>query len=349
MDLEFARPAAALIIPVAAILLALAVWRQRTRVAAWARFAEPALWRRLAPAASAWRPLLRAALLTAAIMSTTLALMDPRWGLRVEEIPRTGLDTFFLVDVSRSMLAEDATPNRLDRARQFVSDAIDRAAGDRVGLIEFAGAPAIRVPLTLNYGAFRTILAELSPQSAARGGTYLADAIELAIDSFPEGTGAPRALVILTDGEDMGEGDPALIAAKAAREHGIRIFTVGIGDSVDGARIPLSRGAQRTWLMHDGQEVWSRMDPELLARVAEAGEGLFVRAGTAQADFGEIYEQTVGQLERGAFEGGTIQRRTQRYVWFAGLALLLLVLESLVSDRRDGGWRRASARLEGAA
>lgn len=349
MDLDFANPSAATLLAGIACLLLVVAWRQRRRVVAWAKFAEPALWQRIAPGASAWRPLLRAAIVCGALASTTVALMDPRWGLQVEEIPRTGLECYFLVDVSRSMLAEDATPNRLDRAKQFVADAIDRAAGDRVGLIEFAGVPAIRVPLTLNYGAFRTLLAELSPQSAGRGGTALADAIELAVASFPEGSGAPRAIVIFSDGEDMSEGDPIAIAEAAAKEHGIRLFTVGIGDAAEGARIPLVSGASRGWMLHDGQEVWSRMDPDLLERLAEVGDGSFIRIGTAQADFGEIYEQTVGQLERGAFEGGTVQRRTQRYAWFAAVALALLVLESLLSDRRDGGWRRRAALAGGAA
>lgn len=338
MDFEFAKPAAAMLLIGVALLLLIAAWRQRGRVRSWTRFADATMWTRIAPVTSAWRPLLRAVVVAGALAATVVALMDPRWGLRVEEIPRSGLDCFFVVDVSRSMLAEDATPNRLERARQFIGDALDRAAGDRVGLIEFAGVPAIRVPLTLNYGAFRTILGELSPQSAGRGGTALADAIELAVDSFPEASGAPRAIVILSDGEDMGD-DP-IAAARAAREAGVRIFTVGIGDATEGARIPVMRGGARSWVMHDGQEVWSKMNPDLLARIAEAGDGLFVRAGTAQADFGEIYEQTVGRLERGEFEGGRVERRTQRYTWFAGLALALLLIESLMSDRRDGGWRR---------
>jgi len=342
MDFEFAKPNASLLFIAVALLLLIAALSQRNRVRSWSRFAEIALWRRIAPSVSAWRPLLRAGVVAAALSATVVALMDPRWGLQVEEIPRTGLDCYFLVDVSRSMLGEDATPNRLERAKQFIGDALDRAAGDRVGLIEFAGLPAIRVPLTLNYGAFRTMLGELSPQSAGRGGTYLADAIGLAVESFPDEANTPRAIIIVSDGEDMGD-DP-VAAARAAREKGVRVFTVGIGDASEGARIPISRSGARAWVVHEGQEVWSRMDPDLLSRIAEAGDGLFIRAGTAQADFGEIYEQTVGRLERGEFEGGRIERRTQRYTWFAGLALVLLLIESLVSDRRDGGWRRARRR-----
>lgn len=360
MDLEFARSASAMLLIGVAALLLIAALRQRGRVRKWSRFADAALWRRIAPATSAWRPFLRAGVIAAAMTAIVVALMDPRWGLRVEEIPRSGLDAYFLVDVSRSMLAEDATPSRLDRAKQFVSDAIERAAGDRVGLIEFAGVPAIRVPLTLNYGAFRTVLGELSPQSAGRGGTYLADAIRLATESFPEESSAGRAIIILSDGEDMGrigalggEADPADDPVEAAREaqaQGIRVFTIGIGDASEGARIPVTRGGVRAWVMHDGQEVWSKMDPALLEQIAKAGDGAFIRAGTAQADFGEIYEQTVGRLERGEFEGGTVERRTQRYAWFAGIALALLLIESLISDRRDGGWRyRRLAALEGGA
>jgi len=340
MDFEFANPRAALLLIGAVAILAIVALRQHGRVRAWRRFAEMPLWTRIAPTVSAWRPFIRAAMVTAAVAATIVALMDPRWGLRVEEVPRSGLDCYFLVDVSRSMLAEDATPNRLERARQFVADALDRAAGDRVGLIEFAGVPSIRVPLTLNYGAFRSVLRELAPQSAGRGGTEMAGAIELAMESFPQDSAAPKAIVILSDGEDMGE-DP-VAKAREARERGITIFTVGIGDAVEGARIPVERTGGRGWLVYQGQEVWSRMDPEMLARVAEAGGGSFLRVGTAQADFAQIYEQTVGQLERAEFEGGTIQRRTSRYAWFAGLALVLLLLEGLVADRRGSGRMRGA-------
>lgn len=332
MDFEFVNPRAALLLIAVAAILVIVALRQRGRVRAWIRFAEPGLWRRIAPGVSAWRPFLRALMVGGALAATVVALMDPRWGLRVEEIPRTGLDCIFVVDVSRSMLAEDATPNRLQRAQQFVSDALDAAAGDRVGLIEFAGTPAVRVPLTLNYGAFRTVLRELAPQSAGRGGTEMAQAIELAMESFPKESAAPKVIVILSDGEDMGD-DP-VEAARQARERGITIFTVGIGDAAEGARIPVERTGGRGWLLHQGQEVWSRMNPELLARVAEAGGGSFIRVGTAQADFAQVYEQTVGQLERVELEGGTIQRRTPRYAWLAGLALALLLCEGLIGDRR---------------
>ncbi|MBM4113423.1 MAG: VWA domain-containing protein [Phycisphaerae bacterium] len=344
MDFEFARPSAALILLGIAALVLVAAWRQRARVRAWTRFADSGLWARIARGTSAWRPFLRAMAVAAALAATVVALMDPRWGLRVEEVPRSGLDCYFLVDVSRSMLAEDATPNRLERAKQFVADALDRAAGDRVGLIEFAGIPSIRVPLTLNYGAFRSVLRELAPQSAGRGGTELAGAIEMAMASFPKETASPRVIVILSDGEDMGE-DPVAVAEQA-REEGITIFTVGLGDVAEGGRIPVDRAGQRAWLVHDGQEVWSRMNPDLLARVADAGGGSFLRLGTAQTDFGQVYEQTVGRLERSELESGVVQRRTARYAWFAGLALALLLSESLVGDRRGAA---TSRRTGGAA
>ena len=330
MTLTFDNPAGMLWLVAAAAVMALgvgaALWRRR----AAARFADAALLPRIAPGLSLARGLWRAALLGGAAACLAVALMDPRAAEQTEEVTRRGADVMFVVDVSRSMLAEDATPNRLERARTFISDAIDSMGGDRAGLIDFAGVAAVRAPLTLNYDALKSAVDGLEPKDSRRGGSMLGDAIRLAAESFPTDD-AGHAIVILSDGEDMGS-DP-VDAAKEAAERGIRIITVGIGDAREGARIPVGDGQVRRFLVHEGEEVWSRMDAATLRDVADATGGLYVPAGTAQVELGEILSRSLSDLERTEGDASVAKTTAPLFQWPAGLALALLVIESLVSAR----------------
>lgn len=314
-----------------AIIASMAVaWRRR----ALRTMIDANLLPKIAPEFSILRPALRFALIILAMIALVAAMIDPRWGTESEEIKRRGADVMFVVDVSRSMLAEDATPNRLSRAKVFIDDAIRQMAGDRVGLVDFAGVAAMRTPLTLNYGAFMTSVDDLRPKDAVRGGSMLGDAIRVAAESFSSDATAGRAIVVLTDGEDMGS-DPVAAAKEIYDKQGIRIMTVGIGDSRDGGRIPVENDGDRTWMLHDGQEVWSKMDANTLRDIAQSGGGLFVPAGTAQVDLGDILQRSFSDLERGEFETSTIQRAIPRFQWPAGIALILLVLECLIPDRKS--------------
>ncbi len=313
-----------------AALLGWAVLRRRTLMQRWG---AESLIARIAPGFSLARPALRAALCIGALVSIVLALSDPRWGTELVQTARKGADVVFVVDVSRSMLGEDATPNRLERAKQFVADAIDNMAGDRVALVDFAGTAAVRVPLTLNYSAFKTALNELEPKESLRGGSLLGDAIARAADCFIDDQPQGKAIVVLTDGEDM-ESEPAEAAGAALAEHGIRVFTVGIGDSGEGARIPIDSAQGRTYQTHQGQEVWSKMDPQTLEAVATAGGGLFVNAGLAQIELGEILERSLADLDRQSLETAEIQHTIPRFQWPVAAAIVLLIAESLTRDRR---------------
>ncbi len=311
------------------VAMAAVAWRRK----ALNRLIDHPLQARVAPTHSRLRPILRASLVIAAMVAVVAALTDPRAGKQTEEVTRSGADVMFVVDVSRSMLAEDTTPNRLARAKLFIDDALRELGGDRVGLIDFAGVAAMRTPLTLNYGAMMASVDDLEPKDALRGGSMLGDAIKLAGLSFPSDSNAGRAIVVLSDGEDMGS-DPVAAAKEIYGSKGVRVVTVGIGDTRDGGRIPVDRNGERTWLVHDGQEVWSKMDPVTLREVAAAGGGIYVPAGTAHVDLGEVLAQGLSDLERAEGESTTITTTIPQYQWPAGVALVLLVAECLVPDRR---------------
>lgn len=337
--LEFLQPSGAGWLVLACAAVALLAWTASWRRAARARLADPALLARIAPAVLGARHGLRGTLLAAAAAFLGLALLDPRAGGRLEKVEQQGIDVMVVVDVSRSMLAEDAAPDRLTRAKQFASDLVEALGTDRVGLVEFAGVPALRCPLTFNHRSFRTQLDTLSPQATVRGGSLLGDAIRLAAESLggEKADGEPldgvgRAIVVLSDGEDM-ESAPVEAAATAATERGIRVVTIGLGSKTEGARVPLDGTGPRRYLVHEGQEVWTKMDPTLLAEVARAGDGFFVEAGTGQADMNEVAQLLAAGLDRQAREARDVSVKDPLFQLPAGLALLALVLECLVRPR----------------
>lgn len=322
-----------------AVLGGLAWWGIAARRRALHRFADHALVARLAPRFSLFRTAIRGILSITALALLVLSIADPRWGVRYVDSEQRGMDVVFVVDVSRSMLAEDASPDRLQRARLFVEEAVDAMAGDRIGLVDFAGDATLRSPLTLNYDAFKTSLSELSPRDTLRGGSMLGDAIRRATDAFPDDEPLGKAIVVLTDGEDM-DSFPIEAAANAWNDHGIRVYTVGIGDDGDGARIPTMVAGQRTWVKHEGAVVWSRMDPALLDQVAEAGGGAFVPAGTSLIDLGEFFQDWIATID--LRDRGTSRARelVPRFRWFLVPALVLLLVEAMISNRRRPSARR---------
>ena len=329
---EFAEPNGLWWLFAAVPAVILVLWLARWRANARRTFADGTLLPTIAPRVVGTRTALRATLFITALALLSLALLDPRAGGRTEKVEQTGIDVMVAIDVSRSMLAEDARPDRLSRARQFATDIVDSLGGDRVGLVEFAGVPALRCPLTFNHRAFLTQLDTLSPQATVRGGSLLGDAIRLAAASL-DGDGVGKVIVVLSDGEDM-ESEPIEAAAAAAKEKGIRIVTVGIGDSREGARIPVSGATGgRRYLVHDGQEVWTKMDPTLLTEVAKAGDGFFIEAGTGQADMSQAAALLRQGLQTKSRAQAAVATKEPLFQYLAFAALLLLLVESLLPTR----------------
>ena len=317
---------------------AMVLVRSRRRLA---RFADVPLMRQLAPGSSPARAWLRLVLGGGALATVMRALADIRWGVVTVESRRRGLDVVFLLDVSRSMLADDVRPNRLERAKLLISDVVDRLPGDRVALIGFAGDATLACPLTLNHDAFRMALDELGPRDAGRGGSLLGDAIRAAGDCFTDPSPEGKLIVIISDGEDHGS-EPLDAAAVVRRERGARVFTVGLGDEKDGSRIPIREGNRTTYLTDGGKEVVTRMDAKALAAMATAGEGAFVPVGTTTGDAGPILQKLLVDSERRAVEGTQVRRHIPRYQWFAGVALALLLVECLIGRRgsdRTPAWK----------
>ena len=277
MDLQFGNLAnlqwSWLIGLVALVLLAAAILRRR----ALAQFATADRIDQLVPKGDQRRRFLKAALTLTCLAAMVLALIDIRWGKTWHEVPQKGIEVMFALDVSRSMLAQDVAPNRLDRAKQQISDMVDAMTGDRVGLIVFAGEARRRIPLTSHHNDFKQTLAEVGPQDVARGGSRLGSAIKVAADSFLDKTNDHKAIVLFTDGEDM-KSDPMGQALRVHKARGVRIFTVGLGDMTHGGRIPIrSSRSNPSYLQYHGQQVWSKMNGEVLRQIASETGGAYIR------------------------------------------------------------------------
>lgn len=277
----------------------------------------------------------KAAFLLLAVTAAIIALTGPGWNPQTEKIKRTGRDVVVLLDVSRSMLAEDLAPNRLERAKIAITDLIDTLAGDRIGIIAFAGSAVIKCPLTQDYGFARMILSEINTDSVARGGTLIGDAIRTATNEvFDQQQREYKDILLITDGEDH-ESFPDKAAERAA-DQGIRIFVIGLGNPDEGARIPIiGPDGRKTFLMHEGEEVWTKLNSTALETVALATPGgKYLNVATGDFALDQIYHDWMAQSAKRELESTTVVRYDEQFQIFIALALILLVLESIISERK---------------
>lgn len=315
------------LLPVVAALL---LYARRRRAAAARRFADSAMAPRLMPAPRGARGWFKAAALLLGLACLIVAAARPRYGEEVEEVTARGVDLFVLLDVSRSMLAEDVKPNRLERAKSDIRDLLERLRGDRVGLIVYAGRPVVKAPLTTDHAFYRMVLDEIDARSAPRGGSMLGDGIRKALESMPKAIDRDQVIVLISDGGDQ-ESYP-LKAARLAAERSVKIIAVGLGDPNKGARIPLpDRGRGARYVTDEtGQVVRTKLEQDLLREVALASGGAYVPAGTQAYDLGRVYDEHLANLTRGAISTERRRRYREQFQPFALLGLALLALEMLI-------------------
>ncbi len=338
-----------LILPLAAAWLALSFYSRSRRRRAAEAFVAQAMWSRILPADSRTRFWVKLLLRETALVAGLVALAGPRFGTQYEDVIPRGSDLYVLIDVSRSMLAEDVPPSRLGRAKADVAALVNRLEGERVGLIAFAGQAVVKCPLTVDYDAFRRSLDELDPGSAPRGGTAIGDAIRKALEVFQARAERDQAILLITDGDDQ-QSYPLEAAAVAAERH-VTIFTVGLGDADHGARIP--QGAQaKSYVEYQGQQVWTKLDGSLLKQIALKTTGVYVPVGTRAYDLGELYAKYLQGRRGSDAQSQKRIRRAEQFQIFLALALLALLADSFTrpypaiarSAESGPGARRAGTR-----
>jgi len=321
-------------IPLLVLVCLYAAGRRRK---ALEQFAEAGLLDVINVSVSASRRRWKATMLLAAFALCVLGLARPAWNPKPKKLERRGRDVVFVLDVSKSMLAEDLAPNRLERAKLAVLDCVERIEGDRVGLVAFAGTAAVKCPLTLDYGFFRMMVEDLSTDSIARGGTLIGDAVRKALDEvFDDQQKEFKDIVLITDGEDH-DSFPEEAAAEAGKR-GIRMIAIGIGDEDQGKRIPITdESGRKTFLKYRGEEVWSKLDADTLRKMVNSTPGgRYLNVATGTIDLGNVYARLVAGAEKKALEARTVKRYEEKFQIFLGAAFLLLCLETLIGERKRG-------------
>jgi Ca-activated chloride channel family protein len=319
-----------------AVLLVAAVgaygaWQRRRALAV---FGSPNLLGRLTTPVGWTRPLVRLVLITLCLTCLVAAIIGPRWGERDQTVVRRGIDVMVLLDVSRSMLARDIAPNRLERAKLSIrDDLLPVLGGDRIGLITFAGVPTLKCPLTHDYGFFRLVLEDVNSKSSPRGGTLIGDAIRKADEAFHDSLDTHKVVVLITDGEDH-ESYPLEAAVNLWNDSEIPIVTVALGDEREGARIPIRTERGVEYLEYKNKVVWSRANFDDLRRIAQVSNlNAFVPVGTRNFDLGQIYrEKIVPAIEYKERQEVERVPLPSQYHVFAVAAFMLLLIDSFLRD-----------------
>ncbi|MDO6601445.1 VWA domain-containing protein [Arenibacter palladensis] len=318
------------IIPVMVVLFVLLqIWKKRTQ----RKFADLGLLKRLTPDRSNFKSTLKLIFILLGIASLTMALVNPKMGTKLETVKREGVDIVFAVDVSKSMLAEDIAPNRLEKAKRLVSEIINQLASDRIGIIAYAGQAFPQLPITTDYGAAKMFLQNMNTDMLSSQGTAIDQAIELASTYYEDEEQTNRVLFIISDGEDHSEGNVSNAVEDATNE-GIRIFTIGVGKT-KGAPIPLKRNGIVESLKKDnqGEVVITKLNEEVLQEIADEGNGEYIN-GENTDEAVEFIKEQLNQMDKKEFEAKQFAEFKDQFQWFLAAGLLFLFLDIFVLDRK---------------
>ena len=314
-----------LLIPVFLLGYALLRWLRKRRVKA---FGEPELVNALMPSRSRSKGWVRMVLFCLGFLFFVLGLARPQTGAKLSERKTKGAEIIVALDVSNSMLAQDYSPNRLERAKLAISRLTDLLQDDRIGLVIFAGTSFVQLPVTTDYVSAKMFLGNIDTGSIPIQGTAIGDAIRLSIKSFSAQSEKSRVIIVISDGENH-EDDP-VAAAKDAAEFGIKVYTIGVG-SAEGQPIPVEGGS----LLRDskGEIVVTKLDEKTLREIARAGNGAYIHAGNEEFGLNPIV-QDIRRLEDEEFGSIVFEEYDEQYMYFFGIALLLFVIEMLIGERK---------------
>lgn len=332
--MRFAQPQYALCFWIILTLIIFLYWAFRNKMALLRKFAEDSSLKEIVSSVNFRNQAFKSAIIILALIFSLLALMRPQWGFQWQEVKRRGLDIVIAIDTSKSMLATDVKPNRLERSKLAVKDLIKKLNGDRIGLIAFSGTAFLQCPLTVDYDGFLLALDDLSVDTIPRGGTSISSAIKLAMKSYEGGQKKYKILVIITDGEDH-EGDPAK-AAEEAKKDNIKIFCIGIGTR-EGELIQYTDESGNKSFLKDreGNVVKSRLNEDVLQQIALATGGIYVRSSGAEFGLDLIYDEKISKLEKRELKAQMTKYYYERYQIPLGIAFILLLLTLFISDKKS--------------
>jgi len=324
------------IIPIIVVVFVLLqFWKSRTQK----NFANVDLLKRLTPNRSKFKSTLKLLFFLFGLAFLIVGLVNPKMGTKLETVKREGVDIVFALDVSKSMLAEDIAPNRLEKGKRIISEIINQLASDRVGIIAYAGQAYPQLPITTDYGAAKMFLQGMNTDMLSSQGTAINEAIDLATTFYDDEEQTNRVLFIISDGEDHSEGTTINAVEKAAEE-GIKVYTIGVG-STKGAPIPLKRNGIVESLKKDsqGEVVITKLIEDVLVEIAEKGNGEYINGANTEEAVDYIKEE-LSQLDKKEFEAKQIADFKDQFQWFLGAGLLLFFLDIFLLDRKTKWLRK---------
>lgn len=318
-----------LLLPVVILLFILNEFRKKR---ALKRLGNIELIGRLVPEMSRVRPHIKFILQLGALTAGIIMLARPQFGSKIEDIKKQGVEVIIALDVSNSMLAEDIQPDRLTRAKQAISHLVDDLDKDKIGLIVFAGDAYTQIPITTDYVSAKMFLSTIGPDMVPKQGTAIGAAIDLGIRSFSPGEGKSKAMIIITDGENH-EDDPVASAVEASKA-GVIIHTIGIG-STKGVPIPVLVNGKKDFLKDvNGNSVITKLDEEILKKIAIAGNGSYVRASNSNIGLDEIFNE-IKKMKKQELESTMYTEYNDQFQIFAALAIFLLLFDFIIMERKN--------------
>lgn len=318
-------------IPIIAFMFLVFVFSQIRKKRKQKHFADERLLKRLAPNRSRFKPWLKFSFLVVIIVLLCIALANPKIGTKIETVKREGVDVVFAIDVSKSMLAEDVAPNRLEKAKRLVFETMSQLKGDRIGIVAYAASAYPQLPLTTDHSAAKMFLQSMNTDMLSSQGTAIQEAIRMGSNYFDENLPTSRILVIISDGEDHEMG--ATEIAIEALNQGITIYTVGVG-SQKGAPIPIKEGNTQTYKRdRNGEVVITHLNRELLEQIAQNAGGKYINGDNTKEAVEEIVKILDG-TEKSEFETQKFVDYKDQFQWFLAGALFLLILDFFIFERK---------------
>ncbi|MDT0558203.1 VWA domain-containing protein [Ichthyenterobacterium sp. W332] len=324
-----------IIIPVILmVFMLLQFWKKRAQK----RFANSEILERLSPNKSVLKSTIKVLVLSLAFACLIIGLVNPKIGTKLETIRSQGVDIVFALDVSKSMLAEDIAPNRLDKSKQLMTQIINNLVSDRIGIIAYAGKAFPQLPITTDYASAKMFLQNMNTDMLSSQGTAINEAIELAKTFYNDDEQTSRVLIIISDGEDHSE--VAADVAEEASEEGIRIFTIGVGD-VKGGPIPIKRNGVILNYKKDsnGETVITKLNEETLKNIANEANGAYIN-GKSTTNVVESIKEVLIRMDKKEFEAKQFADFKSQFQWFLGFAILLLFADIFLLERKTAWLKR---------
>ncbi|MBE0539569.1 MAG: VWA domain-containing protein [Ignavibacterium sp.] len=340
---KFANPEYLIALWIIPVLIVLFILFNKNRKRLLEKFADKSLHKSIIYSFSGVKSKIKFTLILAALSLLIIAYANPQVGTKMQEVKQTGIDVYILLDVSRSMQAEDIKPNRLEKAKYQISNLIQKLRGDRIGLIIFSGEAYIQFPLTTDYSAANLFLSAVDFNSVPQPGTAIASAINMAVQSF-DSAATDKAIIIITDGEDH-EGDIDNAVEKAT-DKDIKIYTIGLG-SPEGVPIPVydNRGNEVGYKQdNNGQTILTKLNENILKKIANYGNGKYYRGNNYEDYLDKIYSD-LSKLEQAEYGVKKVTDYEDRFYYFLAPAILLLLMEIFVTDKRSPFFTRLNKKL----